>query len=478
MREPDRLDPGRRLRARPRLALAPGPVGCRRRCCFRTSSEPPRRRRARQQPLRACTRSCSAPLWLGERRHRLRAREAGGSRARRRGELARVPPRAARRRPCPRRSRRGGGGARAGDAGGVAGRRARARVSRSRRFATLWLARYLASGEARDGAAALAGFALAAAAWPPLVLLLLAAVVAVARALVRGAPPRAVAGRGGADRDPGARLRRLLRRPRRVAGVRGRWRTAAGATCRDPRSPASGRSRSGSACCRRSRRSAPPSTGRRADAAADRRLLRARDRPARARGRNRGRERARREARASWSSPCCPILPALMALAANALTRPYPRPAMLAVGAVATLAVAAVPRAVSDGFEPRAPGVELARRLGSAPLVWWLSIVIAVVARDAGAAGGRDQGRARRGSQPSWCYSCCSRSRPASSPPAARPARVAGTLHGRLPVLPTGSSSVAVLVDGPVDRVPPRCSSGTATPRSSSRRSRRDRSIR
>ena len=47
-------------------------------------------------------------------------------------------------------------------------------------FATLWLARYLAAGRARDGAAALAGFAVAAAVWPPLVLLLLAAVIAVA----------------------------------------------------------------------------------------------------------------------------------------------------------------------------------------------------------------------------------------------------------------------------------------------------------
>ena len=141
-----------------------------------------------------------------------------------------------------------------------------------------------------------------------------------------------------------------------------------------------------------------------------------------------------------------------MALAANALIRPYPRPALLAVGAIATVAVAAVPRRVSDGFEPRAPGLELARRLGSTPLVWWVSIVIAVALvafgpRVVGLKGGR---RWRTGLVVALVLVALAAGELAAGSSARNDARAA--VRGGSPVLPTGSSTVAVLADGPLDR--------------------------
>ena len=318
-------------------------------------------------------------------------------------------------------------------------------------LATLWLARYLSSGEARTGAAALAGFALAAAVWPPLVLLLLAAVLAVA---ARSFEARSLA------QWPGAAA--LIAVPALAyagfyvarAASPGFAIVADGGWSDLPRSTVAG---FGAFALGLGVLPAIAAFG----AALDRR------RPARLpiggffvlgsvllalAG---GIEAANAPGAGTRvvELTLLPILPALAALAANALTRPYPRPAMLALGAVATLAVAAVPRAVSDGFEPRAPGVELARRLGSIPLVWWLSIMIALALvalgpRVIGLRGGR---RRRTAAVVALVLVALAAGEVAAGAAARREARAAAR-SGRT-LLPTGSSAVAVLADGPLDRL-------------------------
>jgi len=317
-------------------------------------------------------------------------------------------------------------------------------------LATLWLARYLASGDARAGAAALAGFAVAAAAWPPLILLLLAAVIAV-----------------------GARsfaARRLAQWPRAAALIAVPALAYAGYYVARTASPAFARVADGGWSTLP--HSSAAGFGAFAlglgvlpaiaafGAALDRR------RPVRLpiggffvvgtvllalAG---GIEAANAPGPGTRvvELTLLPILPMLMALAANALTRPYPRPAMLALGAAATLLVAAVPSAVSGSFEPRAPGVELARRLGSAPLVWWVSIVIAVALvafgpRVVGLKGGR---RWRTGGVVLLVLLVLAAGEVAAGGSARRVARQ--DVRSGSPVLPTGSSSVAVLADGPIDR--------------------------
>lgn len=314
-------------------------------------------------------------------------------------------------------------------------------------FATLWLARYLATGGARDGAAALAGFALAAAVWPPLVLLLLAAVVAVA---ARSFEARRLA------QWPGAAA--LIAIPALAYGgyYVARAASPAFAAVADggwsdlPRSSVAG---FGAFALGLGVLPAIAAFG----AALDRR------RPTRlsiggffvlgvvllAIAGGIEAANAPGPGLRVVELTLLPILPALMALAANALTRPYPRPALLAVGAVATLAVAAVPRAVSDNFEPRAPGLELARRLGSVPLVWWVSIMIAVGLvtlgpRVVGIKGGRGRLAAV---VIALLLVALAAGELAAGGSARREARAA--LRGGSPVLPGGS--VAVLVDGPVD---------------------------
>jgi hypothetical protein len=317
-------------------------------------------------------------------------------------------------------------------------------------LATLWLARYLGSGEARSGAASLAGFAIAAAAWPPLVLLLLAAVIAVA---ARSFEARSLA------RWPGAAA--LIAVPALVYAGYYTARAASPAFAlvadggwRDlPRSSLAG---FGAFALGLGVLPAIAAFG----AALDRR------RPVRlpiggffvvgcvllALAGAIEAANAPGPGTRVVELTLLPILPALAALAANALTRPYPRPAMLAVGAVATLAVAAVPRAVSDGFEPRAPGLELARRLGSTPWAWWLTIAIAValVALGPRVVGIKGGWRRRTALLVALVLVAVAAGEVAAGASARREARA--TLRSSPRTLPTGSSSVAVLADGPVDR--------------------------
>ena len=159
-------------------------------------------------------------------------------------------------------------------------------------LATLWLAQYLASGDARSGAASLGGFALAAAAWPPLVLLLLAAVIVVAARSFRA---RRLA------RWPGAAVLIAVPALAYAGYYVARAASPAFATVADggwsdlPRSSAAGlrgvrpraRRPAGDRGFRRRPRPQAPLTP------ADRRLLRPRKHLARSRRRHRSRERAR-----------------------------------------------------------------------------------------------------------------------------------------------------------------------------------------
>ena len=317
-------------------------------------------------------------------------------------------------------------------------------------LATLWLARYLGSGEARTGAAALAGFGIAAAAWPPLVLLLLAAVIAVA---ARSFEARRLAQWPGAAAliavpalaYAGYYVARAAS-PAFALVADGAWRDL-------PRSSLAG---FGAFALGLGVLPAIAAFG----AALDRR------RPERppiggffvvgtvllALGGGIEAANAPGPGTRVVELTLLPVLPALAALAANALTRPYPRPAMLAVGALATLGIAAVPSAVSDGFEPRAPGLELARRLGSTPWAWWLAIAIAValVALGPRVVGVRGGWRRRTALLVALVLVAVAAGELAAGASARREARSTARTAGH--ALPTGSGSVAVLADGPVDR--------------------------
>jgi hypothetical protein len=314
-------------------------------------------------------------------------------------------------------------------------------------LATLWLARYLRAGETRSGALALIGFALAAAVWPPLVLLLLAAVLAVAARSFKA--------------------RRLLRWPDAAALIAVPALGYAGFYIARAASPAFATVANGG--WTELPRSTVAGFGSFALGLGVLPMIAAfgaaldRGRPGRlviggffilgsillALGG--GIEAANAPGRGTRvvELTLLPILPALAALAANALTRPYPRPSMLALGAVATLGVAAVPTAVSTGFEPRAPGLDLARRLGSAPLLWWVSIVIAFVLvmlapRVIGLRGGRQRLAAVAVLLVLVVLAT-------GEIAAGESARREAARSGR-PILPTGSSTVGVLADAPVDR--------------------------